>query len=559
MTTVADYRAMDWWAEGDTPVHDDSSVIFFTDGRMTMREMCLYFLKARRSIHLANWGITPGIELVRGRDQRAGDDGSPEQERLVASLREEGLDEDAIHFWYTQRLTLLAVLCYAKSKGVDVRMLPWDCPPIFEHYDPKAVGKELTENGITCLLDDSSRHLLHHLAESLHQKITIVDGTVAFVGGIDPLIEKEGDYDRWDTSAHEFASRLRETTPEKPPHPWHDAHAKIEGPAAADVELNFRQRWNEVVEHKKLDKKLLLPAEEPLPPVPPEQRTGLVQIARTIPKTTYDFAQPDGIQGIAGLYAKALDNTQQFIYLENQYFWLRAYSGLDFSMVGFDSPQMERNIRELGESLRRGAFMAIALPDHPNVGRAFTDTGLTRLHDEAPEAVEEGRLHAFTLGTWEQRADGIHYRPVYVHAKVAIIDDIWATVGSGNLNNRGMRDDVEMNVAALDPRQAYRLRLLLWAEHLGLLNDDDLFEVTYYYKHQQKNSRGEQIWQKLTQTIGNPRVGLDMMARQAWDNLRRFQQKQPLVGHLLPYLRADEARQQGINFREDEGWLEETG
>ncbi len=555
---MAEYRAMDWWAEGDTPVHDDSHVIFFPDGRLTMREMCLHFLKARRYIHLANWGVTTSIEMVRGSDKRAGEDGSPEQERLVTLLREEGLDEAAIDFWSTHNLTLQAVLCYALGKGVDVRMLPWDCPPIFSHYDPKAVGKVLTEAGITCLLDDSSRDYVRHLAESLHQKITIVDGTIAFVGGIDPVIEKEDDYDRWDTSAHLFASPLRETTPGKPPHPWHDAHALIEGPAVADVELNFRQRWNDVVERKSLDKALLLPEEAP-PPVPPEQRAGLVQIVRTIPKDTYKFAPPEGIQSIAEVYAKLLDNAQQFIYLENQYFWLRAYSGLDISLIGFDSPEMERNIRELGKSLRRGAFLALVLPDHPNVGRAFTDTGLNRLRDEAPEAVEEGRLHAFTLGTCEQRADGIHYRPVYVHAKVAIIDDVWTTVGSGNLNNRGMRDDAEMNVATFDPRQAYRLRLLLWAEHLGLISDEDLFEVAYYYRGQQKHSRGEEIWQKLTQTIGNPRVGLDMMARQAWDNLRRFQQKQPLVGHLLPYLRADEARQQGLNFREDIGWLEEAG
>ncbi len=558
MATVEEYRAMDWWAESDTPVHNDSRVIFLPDWRLTMREMCLQFLKARRFIHMANWGVTPSIELVRGSDQRAGADGSPEQQQLMATLREEGLDEAAIHFWCTQRLTLLAILRFVVGKEVDVRILPWDCPPIFSHYDPKAAEKELTEAGITCLLDDSSRDYLRHLAESLHQKITIVDGAVAFVGGIDPLIEKPDDYDRWDTSAHQFASPLREITPDKPPHPWHDAHARIEGPAAADVELNFRQRWNDVIERKNLDKKLLLAEEAPPPPVQPEQRTGLVQIARTIPKQTYKFAPPEGIQSIAELYAKALDNAQQFIYLENQYFWLRAYSGLDISLIGFDSPEMERNIRELGESLRRGAFMAIVLPDHPNVGRAFTDTGLDRLRDEAPEAVEEGRLHAFTLGTWEQRADGIHYRPVYVHAKVAIIDDIWTTVGSGNLNNRGMRDDVEMNVAALDPRQAYRLRLLLWAEHLGLISDEDMFEVAYYYQHQQTHGRGEEIWQKLTKMIGNPQVGMAMMAQQAWDNLKRFQQKQPLVGHLLPYLKADEARQQGLNFREDEGWLEEA-
>jgi hypothetical protein len=49
------------------------------------------------------------------------------------------------------------------------------------------------------------------------------------------------------------------------------------------------------------------------------------------------------------------------------------------------------------------------------------------------------------------------------------------------------------------------------------------------------------------------------MTERAQDNLRRYKAKQPLQGHLLPYLSADEATQQGLNFREEHGWLEEPG
>jgi phosphatidylserine/phosphatidylglycerophosphate/cardiolipin synthase-like enzyme len=166
-----------------------------------------------------------------------------------------------------------------------------------------------------------------------------------------------------------------------------------------------------------------------------------VQIARTIPQHTYSFGPEGGIQGIAQLYMHAFNNIERFVYIENQYFWLRAFTGIDLSLVGFDSPDMERNIQELGEALQRGAAMSIILPDHPNVGRAFTDAGLARLREKAPRAVSEGRLQAFCLATSEQQEDGEHYRPIYVHAKVAIVDDLWATVGSANLNNRGMRDE----------------------------------------------------------------------------------------------------------------------
>jgi hypothetical protein len=57
--------------------------------------------------------------------------------------------------------------------------------------------------------------------------------------------------------------------------------------------------------------------------------------------------------------------------------------------------------------------------------------------------------------------------------------------------------------------------------------------------------------------LDNPLVALNMMHERAWENLRRYKAKQPLVGHLLPYLTAEEATQQGLNFREAHGWIEE--
>jgi phosphatidylserine/phosphatidylglycerophosphate/cardiolipin synthase-like enzyme len=427
-----------WWAEGDTPVRNDSRVTYMVDGRAAMLTMCRHFLTARKYIYLANWGLTPGIELVRGTDHQAGPDGSPEQKALINELRTYGLQEADIEFWRTHALSLEAVLGYAVSKGVEVRVLLWDCSELFSHYQPQEAHEQLLKVGLTSILDDSSRGIVHHPVESLHQKISIVDGTHAFVGGVDPLIEREGEFDRWDTYAHPFSTPLRRTHEQTSPHPWHDAHSLIEGPAAADVELNFRQRWNDVVQRHQLGDSQLIP-EHSLPP--PLKSTTLVQIARTIPQHTYSFGPEGGIQGIAQLYMHAFNNIERFVYLENQYFWLRAFTGVDISLVGFDNPDMERNIQELGEALRRGAAMSIILPDHPNVGRAFTDAGLVRLREKAPRAVSEGRLQAFCLATSEQQEDGEHYRPIYVHAKVAIVDDLWATVGSANLNNRGMRDE----------------------------------------------------------------------------------------------------------------------
>src|SRR5450432_448967 len=431
MSNSAEQQAKNWWAEGDTPVRQDSRVTYFTDGRAAMLIMCQHFIKAQRYIYLANWGMTAKIELVRGTDHRPGPDGSPEQKALLAELRAIGFQDADIDFWQTHDLSLQAVLGYAVSKGVEVKVLLWKSLPMFAHYNQQETYDELTAVGVDCILDDSALGILHHPVESLHQKISIVDGNYAFVGGVDPLIESQGEFDRWDMHSHPFSTPLRQTSKGTTPHPWHDAHSLIEGPAASDVELNFRERWNDVVHRHHWDKKRLVP-EHPLP-APLESQT-VMQIARTIPEHTYSF-KPLIIRGIAQFYKNALSNIQEFVYLENQYFWLRTFIGIDIPFVGSDNAEMVQNISLLGAALQRGASMAIVLPDHPNAGRAFSDAGLVRLREEAPQALEEGRLQAFTLATSMHNDGTEHYRPIYVHAKVAIVDDVWTTIGSGNLNN----------------------------------------------------------------------------------------------------------------------------
>jgi len=91
--------------------------------------------------------------------------------------------------------------------------------------------------------------------------------------------------------------------------------------------------------------------------------------------------------------------------------------------------------------------------------------------------------------------------PIYVHAKVCVIDDVWACIGSDNFNRRSWTHDSELNVAVLDgdlddraptvvgtapaARFARDLRLRLAAEHLGrdsgecdeLIDPDSAFEA----------------------------------------------------------------------------------
>lgn len=557
MQLSAEQMQQNWWAENDLPVRSDSQVTFLIDGRHTFWTMALHFMTARQTIYLANWGITPTMQMVRGMDQCAGPEGSPEQKALIEELTTAGLSAQDIQFWITHTLTIQNILGYAVSKGVEVKALLWACPDAFSHYSPKTAHEQLTTVGVKCLLDESANRLPHP-AESLHQKTSIVDGTYAFVGGIDPLIELSGDFDRWDTPWHNSASTLRKNTKDSFPHSWHDAHTMIEGTAARDVEFNFYQRWNETVNHHKLEQEWLVP--EPVRTALDGPHTRLTQVVRTIPAETYHFAPHSGIHSIAHIYARAFSNARHFLYLENQYFWLHSFVGIDIGDFGPNNAEMEQNMHILAQTLENGASLAFVLPDHPNVGRAFTDTGINHLRKHAPQAAAAGRIQVFCLANSVQRAGKEHYRPVYVHAKVAIIDDAWSTIGSANLNNRGMCDDAEMNVATLHADFAHELRILLWAEHLGMLTENEQFIVSRYLAHQPLNATSAQqaveIWQRLTAQLSDPINGLRLLAESARANLERYKKGEPLVGHLFPYLTDQEAHHLGLKFHESHGLFE---
>jgi phosphatidylserine/phosphatidylglycerophosphate/cardiolipin synthase-like enzyme len=77
-------------------------------------------------------------------------------------------------------------------------------------------------------------------------------------------------------------------------------------------------------------------------------------------------------------------------------------------------------------------------------------------------AVAPGRVAAYGI---ENHAG----TPVYVHAKVCVIDDQWASTGSDNFNRRSWTHDSELTAVVLDANYALDLRLTLAAEHLDRL------------------------------------------------------------------------------------------
>ncbi len=521
----------EFWARGDFQPRDGVQASPLIDGRAAMLAMCRAFLSARDYILLAGWDIRADLLMVRGEDARMGPDGSPEQEAFLAGLREEGLTDDALALWAEGRLRVSEVLGFAARRGVKAGVLLWDAPHLGMHItnDPKEQRKALEAAGVNCVLDTSSRKLTHML-EALHQKCAVVDGKVAFVGGVDLTLQADGDYDRWDTNAHPPESPERGSARRVSTHPWHDAHLRILGPAVADIQSNIVQRWADVIEREGGPEWPLA-----IPPASTTPLTGGVtaQITRTIPPDTYAFA-PGGIKTIYESYMRAARAAQRYIYLESQYFWPEVYRGIDSLLWGGRSEEMAAFIEELAGALTRGAYVCLVLPDHPNCGRRYSDAGITLLSELAPDAVAAGRLLVFTLGASHPEAEapgGMLYRPVYAHAKVGIVDDYWLTVGSANLNNRGFLNDAELNIAIVDPHMAGELRMSLWAEHL--------------------RARLEEIT-----ALRDIEAGVAALKQQAQENFDRVTRREPLQGHLLPYITSDKASEWGAVVNPEHGWLD---
>jgi phosphatidylserine/phosphatidylglycerophosphate/cardiolipin synthase-like enzyme len=494
-----------------------------------MHAMCIAFLRAERYILLAGWDIQATLLMVRGEDARAGADGSPEQRRLLEQLRAVHLSDDAIAMWTSGQLRVVDVLGFAARRGARVGVLLWDAYHLGSHLtnDPETECKALSAVGVDCLLDDSSR-TIKHITQALHQKCAVVDGRVAFLGGVDLTAQYSGDYDRWDTHHHPASSPERLAAWSAPAHPWHDVHTLIEGPPVADVQHNIVQRWREVAASQHHDD---WPAHLSAATHAPLSGGVIAQVTRTIPPRTYRFA-PAGVATIREMYVRAIGQASSFIYCENQYLWPEVYLGLDSLRWGERSPEAMEVLEALGAALDRGVAVTFVLPDHPNCGRRFSDGGVAWLRQRSPSAVAAGRLSVFTLGAHERGAAGrIAYRPVYVHAKVAIVDDLWWTAGSANLNSRGLHSDAEINIAVLDAVTARELRLRLWSEHV---------QPTAEVQH----------------ALEDPNVGLKAMLASAQANLERVRRGEPLAGHMLPYVAAEDAQLLGLPFSSEHGWLD---
>jgi phosphatidylserine/phosphatidylglycerophosphate/cardiolipin synthase-like enzyme len=363
------------------------------DGASALPEMARRLSEAKHYVHVTGWHLEPSFELVKGRPAAA-----------------------------------IGVLLAELAERIDVRVLVWAGAPVPAFHPTRREVAETLRNLTRMTRIQAHRDPREHPFHCHHEKTIVIDGELAFVGGID-LTDAAGD--RYDTQDHQARRRIG----------WHDASTRLRGPAVADVAEHFRLRWHELTGEE-------LPA--PIASPPAGQTT--VQVLRTVQEDMYE-ALPHGDFRIFESYMRAFRGAQKLIYVENQFLW---------------SPELVSVIADKLRNPPSPEFRVIVLlPAKANNGAEDSQGQVSVLIDADNGG---GRFLAATirsLSAAEDRADQL-----YVHAKVAVVDDRWLIVGSANINAHSFYNDTEMCVATDDADLALDTRVRLWAEHLELTEDE---------------------------------------------------------------------------------------
>jgi phosphatidylserine/phosphatidylglycerophosphate/cardiolipin synthase-like enzyme len=343
---------------------------------------------------------------------------------------------------FPARLGAFVVWLVKRRRSLQVRVLKWNFGAlkfIFRGTMVVDLYRWWRQDQIDFKFDSA-----HPLGASHHQKIVVIDDCFAVCGGIDMTS------DRWDTPAHlEHDSRRRRPTG-RSYDPWHDMTMMVEGEAAKALGDLGRARWERA-------------GGEPIEPCRPQQESPWperleaeftdveVGIART--RAAYDGC-PE-ICEIESLFVEHIERARNFIYAESQYFASRRVA--------------ETIAKRMSEPDPPEFLLVNPLTAEGWLEQTAMDGARVQLCHAIAECDPHRRFRIFipfaAAGT-----------PIYVHAKLMIVDDEVVRIGSANLNNRSMGMDTECDlfIDSARPGNAHaapaikRLRHALLAEHCGI-------------------------------------------------------------------------------------------
>lgn len=394
---------------------------------------------ARRTVLIAGWQFDSAVPLIRGQDA----EGLPAPSELLPLLEHVAKTQPDLHIY----------------------ILAWDYSLLLageREWLQRVKFDWMTSERIHFVFDGE-----HPTGASHHQKLVVVDGELAFTGGID-LCDA-----RWDDSAHTIDNPLRFRLNGDLQKPYHDVMAYCTGPVVRSIERLFCERWQRATGNT-----LALPpaktgkAEHVT--LPALERALPVQCSEVAISLTFGEHSPSGtakLEQIKALHEDAIASAEHLLYIETQYFTSRAiYAALRKRLEAADRSKLE---------------VVIVLPtgaDTPKEKFALGDTQDWVLSSLRVVAEQTG--HALrVLCSVAQRDDGTT-APTFIHSKLLIADNRLMTIGSANVTNRSMSFDSELNLAwecgddeALSSSIG-RVRARLLCEHAGI-EHDARFERTH--------------------------------------------------------------------------------
>ncbi len=409
---------------------DEARVL--VDARDYYAAFCRAALRAERSILMSGWQFDTRAALLRGDDARR-----------------------AAH--PVELVPFLNFLC-ERSPSLRVRVMAWDYSTVY------ALEREWMQRWRF----EARSHprvefafLNHPVAGGAHhQKYVVVDGAVAFVGGLD-LCDK-----RWDTPAHAPHDPDRRGADGEPAKPFHDVQAAMTGEAARVLEAMFARQWERAT-GAPIDPPPSVaerPAWASLGALCEDRGHGLSVSSVALSRSEL-CEDREGICEVKALFEVAIAGAERLIYVENQYFTSRAM------LRALASRMRDRSRPKL--------TVVLVMPDGGDSPKEdFVLGDRQRAVRFALKRIAEREGHELRVLMSVDRSAPDAPVATFIHAKVLIVDDEFLSVGSANLTNRSMEVDTELNASwqaaegeAGDTLrgQIRALRCALLAEHAGRL------------------------------------------------------------------------------------------
>ena len=284
-----------------------------------------------------------------------------------------------------------------QKKGVQVSVIHDSVGTL---QTPKEFFKRMTDVGIRVLefnpVNPTQARKGWELNQRDHRKLLIVDGKVAFLGGINiSSVYSSGSFSR---SGGGSSGSGGGAAPGKDGKAWRDTHVRLQGPVVAEYQRLFLATW-------KKQKGPPLPDRNYFPPL---QNVGN-QVVRAIGSSPDD---PYAL--IYATFLSALGAAETSVHITMAYF--------------APDPQF---LEALKSAARRGVDVTLILPSQ-------TDSWLI---------FHAGRR--FYTPLLKAGVKIYERKGVILHAKTAVIDGVWATIGSTNLDWRSFLHNDELNAVVL--------------------------------------------------------------------------------------------------------------